>query len=167
LQGGAEVPGGAASLPGTGKIESSFIHVPDPANPGWMTWDLADNTRFNSLLGKMIVRRDGEIARVRIFPGRVHTNLLDGIHGGVTLALADVALFVGAGLLGGAAANDGVTLDLSMQFIGVGKAGQPLDADVELLRETGRLVFLRGIIHQSHGKVAAFSGTLRKASNRK
>jgi uncharacterized protein (TIGR00369 family) len=146
---------------------SPFVHVPDPANPGWLTWDLADKFRFNSLLGKMIVQRDGDIARARIFPERIHTNLLNSVHGGVTLAFADIALFVGAELLGQSESVGGVTLDLSMQFIGAGKAGEPLDADVELLRETGRLIFLRGIIFQSHGKVAAFSGTLRKATVRK
>jgi uncharacterized protein (TIGR00369 family) len=147
--------------------DPSFIHVPDPAHPGWMTWDLIDKSRFNALLGKMIVQRDGDIARVRIFPEVMHTNLMDNIHGGVTLAFADIALFVGAGLLGGAGAGDGVTLDLSMQFIGAGQIGQPLDAEVELLRETGRMVFLRGIIRQERGRVAAFSGTLRKATIRK
>jgi uncharacterized protein (TIGR00369 family) len=147
--------------------DPSFIHVPDPAHPGWMTWDLIDKSRFNALLGKMIVQRDGDIARARIFPERIHTNLLNSVHGGVTLAFADIALFVGAELLGQSESVGGVTLDLSMQFIGAGKAGEPLDADVELLRETGRLIFLRGIIFQSHGKVAAFSGTLRKATVRK
>jgi uncharacterized protein (TIGR00369 family) len=151
-------------VPDTLKGSPTLIHEPDPANPGWMTWDPADTSRFNAVLGKMIVRRDEDIARVRIFPTHKHTNLLDSVHGGVTLTLADIALFVGARLLGSDGASDGVTLDLSMQFIGAGKVDQPLDVEVELLRETGRLVFLRGLIRQAHGKISAFSGTLRKVS---
>lgn len=144
----------------------AFESVPAVDHPGWMTWHLVDDTRFNSVLGKMIVRREGDIARVRMFPEHVHTNLQDNVHGGVSLAFADVALFAAAKTLGMAAAADAVTLDLSMQFLGSGKPGVPLDAEVELLRETGRLVFLRGIIAQDHGKVAAFAGTLRKATIR-
>jgi hypothetical protein len=35
---------------------------------------------------------------------------------------------------------------------------------VELLRETGRLAFLRGLIVQDDDIVASFEGTVRKAS---
>ena len=39
-----------------------------------------------------------------------------------------------------------------------------MEARVELLRETGRLLFLRGLVVQgdADAKVAAFSGTIRK-----
>ena len=40
----------------------------------------------------------------------------------------------------------------------------PLDAEVELLRETRRLVFLRGMVLQGDNRVAAFSATIRKAT---
>lgn len=147
-------------------VPPAFESALDVDHPGWVTWQLSDDTRFNSVLGKMIMQGDGDIARIRMFPEHVHTNLHDNVHGGVLLAFADVALFAGAKLLGMKTADDAVTLDLSMQFLGSGKGGMPLDAEVDLLRETGRLVFLRGIISQQHGRVAAFSGTLRKATIR-
>jgi hypothetical protein len=34
----------------------------------------------------------------------------------------------------------------------------------EVLKETGRLIFVRGTIEQAHGLVASFMGTLRKPS---
>jgi len=141
----------------------SFIHQPDPDNPGWMTWELSDPTRFNSLLGRMMVRLepDGQ-ARIRMFPEHVHSNLSDNIHGGTTLAFIDVALFAASRLFGLIEAGTAVTLDLSVQFIGAGRVGEPMDAVVELLRETGRLLFLRGLIVQGESKVASFSGTIRK-----
>jgi len=145
----------------------SFIHQPDPENPGWMTWQLSDPTRFNSLLGRMMVRLepDGQ-ARIRMFPEHVHSNLSDNIHGGTTLAFIDVALFAASRLFGLIEAGTAVTLDLSVQFIGPGRVGEPMDAVVELLRETGRLLFLRGLIVQGDNTVASFAGTIRKPGSK-
>ena len=50
--------------------------------------------------------------------------------------------------------------------IGAGRVGMPLDAVCEVLRETRRLVFQRGIVEQDGHMVAAFNGTVRKASAR-
>ena len=54
--------------------------------------------------------------------------------------------------------------------IGGGRLGEPLDAVVEQVRETGRLIFLRGMVVQGLNDehiVASFSGTIRKASQDK
>ena len=144
----------------------AFIQVDDPDHPGWQSWTLSDPTRFNAVLGKMLVRRDGERAHVRMFPEHRHTNLSNNVHGGVTLAFIDVALFAGSRMFGLIDAGAAVTLDLSVQFIGAGKAGATLDAEVELLRETRRLLFLRGLVTQGDEKVAAFAGTIRKPTAR-
>jgi acyl-coenzyme A thioesterase PaaI-like protein len=63
-------------------------------------------------------------------------------------------------------AGAAVTLDLSVQFIGAGVIGEPLEAEVELLKETGRLLFMRGIVMQGESRVAAFSGTIRKPTKK-
>lgn len=144
-------------------LTPQFLQHPDPDNPGWLTWELADATRFNSILGKVLVRLEGEgRARVRMAPAHIHSNLSNHVHGGALLALIDVGLFAGSRLFGLIEAGAAVTLDLSVQFIGSGKIGMPLDAEIELLRETRRLVFLRGLVVQGAHKVAAFSGTIRK-----
>jgi uncharacterized protein (TIGR00369 family) len=145
-----------------------FNNDPDPENPGWFHWNLTDQRRFNAqILGKMIVRPEGEgRARLRMFPEMKHTNLMDNLHGGTTLSLIDVALFAGSRTFGLIDAGTSVTLDLSVQFIGAGKADQPLDAEVELLKETGRLLFLRGIVVQGENRIAAYSGTIRKPTKR-
>ena len=143
-------------------MHPAIRHAPDPAHPGWFTWDLHDPTRFNGVLGKMIVQAAGpNRGRVRIFPGHGQSNLGDAVHGGVILSLVDVALFAG-GHMAGMSDTDAVTLDLQTAFIAAGRLGVPLDAEVELLRETGRLVFLRGLVVQGTDTVAAFNGTLRK-----
>ena len=46
----------------------------------------------------------------------------------------------------------------------MGRIGVPLDAEVELLRETKRLAIMQGKVVQEGELVAAFSGTLRKAA---
>lgn len=147
--------------------QRGFIYEPDPDNPGWHRWELADNSRFNAqTMGRMLVRTEGELScRVRMFPERRHSNLLDMVHGAVTLALVDIALFAAMRTLLNGNAGGSVTLELSSQFIGAGALGQPLDAVVEVMRETRRLVFLRGTVVQGEADsnlVATFSGIVRK-----
>ena len=31
-------------------------HEPDPDHPGWWTWELAGEDRFNGVIGKLLVR---------------------------------------------------------------------------------------------------------------
>jgi len=138
-------------------------HQPDPDHPGWWTWDLpTDDTRFNSTLGKLLVRGEGPgRARCRMFPDVRQSNLGNIVHGGAILTFIDMAMFAG-GHLAGMSDVAAVTLDLSAQFISPAQPGTPLDATVELLRETGRLAFLRGTVEQEGRPVAAWSGALRK-----
>ena len=148
-----------------------FLYQPDPDHPGWHSWNLADDTRFNAqTMGHMLVRREGDrLCRVRMFPERRHTNLLDMVHGAVTLALMDVALFAAMRTLLAGDAAGSVTLELSSQFIGAGRPDVPLDAVVEVMRETRRLAFLRGTVVQGEADetlVASFSGIVRKPSGK-
>jgi len=141
-------------------------HVPDPDHPGWWTWDLPDTERYNATIGKLLVRADGpRHARCRMFPDVSHANLGNVVHGGAILTFIDMAFFAG-GHMAGMSDTNAVTLDCAAQFIGAGEIGVPLDAAVELLRETGRLAFFRGTVEQDGRIVAAFSGTLRKLARR-
>jgi uncharacterized protein (TIGR00369 family) len=145
-----------------------FRSEPDPDNPGWMTWRLSDERRYNGqVLGKLIVRSESEgRARLRMFPGLKHSNLANYVHGGTTLGFIDVSLFGAARMFGLIEAGTAVTLDLSVQFLGSGAIDVPLDAEVELLRETRRLLFMRGLVTQGENRVAAFAGTIRKPTAR-
>ncbi len=144
-----------------------FEYLPHPDHPGWHSWKLRDETRFNSVvMGELIVRTEGDKCRLRMFPERKHTNLQEMIHGAVTLSLIDIALFAAMRALTNGDAGSAVTLELSTQFIGAGKVDEALDAVVEVLRETGRLLFLRGEVVQRDHLVAGFSGLVRKASRK-
>jgi uncharacterized protein (TIGR00369 family) len=139
---------------------------PDPDHPGWQRWELNDPTRFNAVvIGPLRLRAEGDdTARVRMDVQRHHTNGGNGVHGGTTLGLVDVSMFAALHLLRGTDASRSVTVDTSTQFIGAGDPGRPLDSLVEVLRETRRLAFLRGLIVQDDDLVASFSGTVRRYS---
>jgi acyl-coenzyme A thioesterase PaaI-like protein len=142
-------------------------HAPDPDHPGWWTWAFEDETRFHAVIGKLLVRADGPgRALCRMFPEERHANLGGMVHGGAILTFIDMALFAG-GRLAGANVIRAVTLDLNTRFLSRGRIGVPLDAEVELLRETKRLVFLAGKLVQEDELVASFSGALRKYSQDK
>ena len=134
---------------------------------GWFTWNLADRTRYNTaVLGDMHVRREGDQCRLRMFPERKHTNLGDNIHGAATLGLIDIALFATMHAVGAGDAGPSVTVELSSQFVGAGDPERPLDAVTEIVRETGRMLFLRGQCVQGDDVVASYSGIVRKMKAR-
>ena len=143
---------------------ANFISVPSPDHPGWSTFGVDDPSLFNpQVMGEMLVRPEGDRScRLRMFPLRRHSNVLGSVHGGVILALIDIGLFSATRLLLEADAAGSVTLDLSTQFIGAGKLDRPLDTVAEVLRETRRLVFVRGTVEQDGELVAAYNATIRK-----
>ena len=120
------------------------------------------DNRFNQVIGTLLVRENGPGRGIcRMFPDESHSNLGDMVHGGAILTFIDMALFAG-GRMAGAEVNRAVTLDLSTRFLSPGRIGVPLDAEVELLRETGWLIFLDGRVTQEDELVASFTGALRK-----
>lgn len=145
---------------------AEFSCEPDPGNPGWNRWRLSDATRYNeTVLGPVLLRvEDGAKVRLRIIPQRHHINSSNTIHGAITLGLIDISLFAALHVLRGIGAAGGSTVDLSTQFIDAGDAAEPLDAVVEVLRETRRLAFLRGLVVQNERIVASFTSTVRKAT---
>ncbi|MBB3032764.1 PaaI family thioesterase [Alteriqipengyuania lutimaris] len=144
---------------------------PIPGEDGWFTWNLKDETRYNgAVLGPLKVRHEADgdrpRTRLRMIPQHMHTNIQDIVHGAVTLGLIDIALFAGAQTLGKGHDGPMVTVELSTQFVGAGDPTRPLDAVSELVRETGKLAFVRGEVVQDDDIVAAYSGILRKLSRR-
>ncbi|WP_374134705.1 PaaI family thioesterase [Sphingomonas sp.] len=151
--------------------EPPFRYFESPDHPGWMTWELADSTRFNSLFGPFLLRVEHGTARVRMTPRHLHSNLSGKMHGGALMSFVDMAIFAAARGFGLIEAGTAVTLDFSAQFIGRAELDEPVEARVELLRETGRLLFLRGLVVQPDGAagdapVLSFAATIRKPSAR-
>jgi uncharacterized protein (TIGR00369 family) len=93
-----------------------------------------------------------------------HNNLLDALHGGFLATFADHAYFAGLCAMGRPEQASAVTVDLNMQYCGSGRIGPDLRAEVELLRETGRLMFMRLTLWQEDALVAASAATIRKVA---
>lgn len=140
----------------------------------WMPWPPSPPRGYVTSLPPLKVRREADlpdgrpVARLRMEAGDGQANFSGALHGGAALCFIDVALFAAAHQFGLEHAIRAVTLDLATQFVGAGRVGEPLDAVVDLVRETGRLMFVRGLLVQGEGDshiVASFAATIRKASN--
>src|SRR3546814_2080014 len=88
-----------------------------------------------------------------VAPYQRHLNIVGTLHGGFLMAIVDHALFAGPMALGIEDAAGGVTIDASVQFLAPAKDGRTLEAVVDVLRETRRMIFMRGLIEQD-GEIA-------------
>lgn len=152
----------------TEERDIAFDYLPDPNNPGWMIWGPRHNGQFNTLFNPVRVCEEGaSVARVRILPEEILTSTTGKMHGGATAAFIDIAIFAGARGCGINQSGFAVTVDLSIQFLLPGEARRNMDAVVELVRETGRMAFLRGTVEQDFGVIATFMATIRKVGQGK
>jgi uncharacterized protein (TIGR00369 family) len=114
----------------------------------------------------MLFRPDGPgRAVVRMFPDDTHMNMGGSLHGGAVMSFIDMALF-GGGRCAGMSEGHYVTLDLTTHFIARGQAGIPLDAHVELIRQTRSMAFLQGVCRQDDAPCYSFTGTLKRLRER-
>lgn len=160
----SETAAHGAAAPSEGQAEPPFLYDDLPGEPGWKRWEFRDATRFNHFLEPIAVKLEGKMARVRMTPRHEHSNMRNTMHGGALLGFMDVALFAAGRSFGIIGAGGAVTLDLSAQFIGGPVIGRPIEAHVDMLRETGRMLFLRGLVLQDDQPMASFSGTVRKSN---
>ena len=139
--------------------------MPDGPWAGWLVWtDPVQGTFLDTSIGPSYSRSDGAgRATVMLETRPAHANRMGALHGGFLAGFADHAYFAGLAAMGRPEQASAVTVDLGMQYCGSGDVGPPLRAEVELLRETGRLMFMRMTIHQGDGLVAASTATVRKA----
>jgi uncharacterized protein (TIGR00369 family) len=131
---------------------------------GWMQWRGSHLNRFSDLLGPHYWRvNDAGDVECAMPTEEKHMNGLGFLHGGFLMAFIDQVLFaiarprlsptVGA-----------VTLSCDTHFLGSGVPGKRLEGTGEILRETGKLLFIRGLLTQDGNSVCAFTGTLRKVT---
>ncbi len=134
----------------------------DPEHPGWYSWGEFPRGSFAGATGKLLFKPDGPGRGIaRIFPDESMLNMGGSIHGGAVMSFIDMALFAG-GRCAGMDEGHYVTLDLTTHFIARGKAGVPLDAHVELVRQTRSLVFMQGTVRQEGEPCYSFTGTLKR-----
>ena len=146
----------------------SALRGEHPDHPGWQEFRVGEPQQFSrTVIGLLLVRREDDAqARVRMFLRPHHQNLYGKIHGGAVQAFIDVTLFAGTTLLRETDMSGAITLEVNTHFTGAGDPARPLDALVEIMRETGKLIFCRGSVVQDNNVIAAFSAILRKVTPR-
>ena len=138
----------------------------DPDHPGWYSWGDFPRGSFAAQTGRLLFRPDGDgRALCRMIPTDAHMNMGGSIHGGAVMSFIDMSLFAG-GRCAGMAEGHYVTLDMTTHFIARGRTGVPLDAHVELVRQTRSLVFLQGVVRQDGEPCYSFTGTLKRIRDR-
>jgi len=140
--------------------------TPDAEHEGWFSWGDFPRGSFAAATGRLLFRPDGEgRARTRIFPTDQLTNMGGSIHGGAVMSFIDMSLFAG-GLCAGMQRGHYVTLDLTTHFLARGRPGPPLEAEVELVRQTRSLAFMQGVVRQDGEPCYSFAGTLKRIRER-
>ena len=140
--------------------------TPDADNPGWYSWGDFPRSSFAAATGRLLFRPDGPGRAVtRMFPTEAHMNMGGSLHGGSVMSFIDMAMFAG-GLCAGMERGHYVTLDLTTHFMARGKPGSPLDAHVELVKQTRGHAFLQGVVKQNDQPCYSFSGTLKRIRER-
>lgn len=144
--------------------EDKLISLTEGPWAGWMQWNDPIEDTFLEPLGFSYFRSDmpGK-ATVMLETRQSHVNRLGTLHGGFLATFADHAYFAGMVAMGQPEQLKAVTLDLSMQYCNAATVGPPVRGEVEVLRETGRLLFMRMTIWQDEVLVAASTATIRKA----
>ncbi len=128
---------------------------------GWYVWDSAPQGRFHDLLGGFYFRRqaDGTV-ECRMATDRRHSNGHGFLHGGFLMSFIDMAMF--AFIAPQLETQAAVTLSCATDFLTAGVVGVPIDATGEILKETGKMIFVRGLLRQDGVNVCSFTGTMRK-----
>jgi acyl-coenzyme A thioesterase 13 len=140
--------------------------TPDPDNPGWYSWGDFPRGSFAAATGRLLFKPDGSGRAVcRMSPTEAHMNMGGSLHGGSVMSFIDMAMFAG-GLCAGMERGHYVTLDLTTHFLARGRPGSPLDAHVELVKQTRGHAFLQGVVYQGGSPCYSFTGTLKRIRER-
>jgi acyl-coenzyme A thioesterase 13 len=138
----------------------------DPDHPGWLSWGDFPRGSFAAATGRLLFKPDGPgRAITRMFPTEQHMNMGGSLHGGSVMSFIDMSMFAG-GLCAGMERGHYVTLDLTTHFLARGQPGSPLDAHVELVKQTRGHAFLQGVVKQNDQPCYSFSGTLKRIRER-
>jgi acyl-coenzyme A thioesterase PaaI-like protein len=127
----------------------------------WAGWRRPETDPFELHAGPFHCRQLSDGTRQSAFrASQQHLNLFKTVHGGCLMAFADFALFWIAHdeLEAGA-----VTASFSSEFLDVGHEGDFIEAGGEVLRATGSMIFVRGLISCERRPLLSFSAILKKS----
>ena len=114
---------------------------------------------FNVFVGPLFRLPPGEEKDLYRFFFRAeekHMNAGRTVHGGMLMTLMDVAMGQSARLCSGATAS--ATVSLNCNFVGPGKLGDTVDAQVRIVRKTRNFVFMQGELYAGDRVLFSASG---------
>lgn len=129
----------------------------------WRSLDFSGTGTWPELWPPVAFRLDrAGFAHFRVDPPAMSGNRLGGLHGAFLAGLAENCL----GILFYAATGQAgcVTVSMAIDYPGSGHVGAPIDGEVELMRETGRMQFLRIVLRQGDTVLLHGTGVLRKVT---
>jgi len=140
----------------------SAVQATEGEFAGWYYWT-DDAFEYNA--GPFYMRREEDGSFLSAFRAEErHMNGAGSMHGGCMLTFADFALFsIANDALDGA---QGVTMNLSSDFLGGIKPGALVEARGEVTRGGGKTIFIRGMVTGDGEPALSFTGIIRKLSKR-
>lgn len=132
---------------------------------GWFSWGNGEDP-FETLTGPFGMKMAaGEPIICAFLPELRHLNIGGGVHGGCLATFADFAIFaISYPEIG---SSSGVTVSLTVDYVGAARAGVLIRADGEVVRATRDLVFVRGAMRQEDRIIASFSGVIKRAQSKR
>ena len=124
-------------------------------------WHQSENDPFEDVNGPLYYREDADGRwRCAFRAEQRHCNGMGSVHGGMLMTFADFAMFhIARPQLEGIAA---VTVSMNTELTAAAEEGELIEATGDVLHETGRMLFVRGIVFTGERNLLAFSGVLRK-----
>ncbi|TZG25191.1 acyl-CoA thioesterase domain-containing protein [Sphingomonas montanisoli] len=125
---------------------------------GWHIWDMSEAGTWPATWAPIRYRRDGAHMAVLAEAPAHAGNTLGNIHGAFLAGLGEHV----AGVFLRAANVPCVTISIAFDYPAGAVIGRPLEGKVELIRETGRMQFLRLLLAQGDDVALHGTATLRK-----
>ena len=120
---------------------------------------------FNTLVGPLYERRDGETVSIGLQLEEKHTNSRGNCHGGVLATLADLAL--GYAMLAKTGDRGGfVTAHLAVDYAGACRAGDWGESQVEIQRVGSRLAFANCYLVANGARIVRASAIFAREGQR-
>jgi uncharacterized protein (TIGR00369 family) len=131
----------------------------------WAGWRRPDTDPFELHAGPFYCRQLSDASRQCAFRvSHHHLNLFKSVHGGCLMAFADFALFwIAHNELQDTGA---VTASFSSEFLDIAREGDLIEASGEVLRSTGSMIFVRGLISSERRPLLSFSAILKKSRSK-
>lgn len=119
-------------------------------------WVLRSGKAFNSYVGPFYQREGGDALRCGFITDERHGNKRGVTHGGMVATAFDVAL--GNASWDAAAQKPCATVQLNVHYVGALELHAFAEVDIEVIRTTRSLVFLRGVMRTGGRVVATADG---------